>query len=263
MSKALAEIIERRPADPVEYLAHFLHKHVQNVRQKKVDEETARLVEQQRLEKEEEDRRQEEMKKEQERIREYEEQLKKEKEAEERRKKEAEELAKRKEELANAAPALPALTEEEDQIVEFGETKLHRLAATPDSNLTLEIKENPSIIAARNKEYKTARDVARELNIESNVKQIDEFLWEAVAHENYKVLTDLAILGFDDLIPIVEAKYGDADKMREKGMEKQAEHIFTALPNLNVSLIWDLNLNIELFLIYSFQDLAKRDQRPC
>lgn len=30
LSKGLAEIIEKRPADPVEYLAHYLIKHVEN-----------------------------------------------------------------------------------------------------------------------------------------------------------------------------------------------------------------------------------------
>jgi hypothetical protein len=32
LQKALAEIVEKRPADPVEYLAHFLQKQVANKR---------------------------------------------------------------------------------------------------------------------------------------------------------------------------------------------------------------------------------------
>ena len=129
--------------------------------------------------------------------------------------------------MANAAPALPSLTEEEDQIVEFGETKLHNLATTAGANLTIEIKENHNIIAARNKEFKTARDIARELNHEDNVKQIDEFLWELVAQENYKQLTDLVVLGFDDLIPILEAKYGNADQMRENKLSRYLQSFRT------------------------------------
>ncbi len=206
------------------------------------DAEYLKLVEQQRIEQEEEERRQEQMRKEAEELREHEEKMRKEREAEERRKKEAEELAKRKEELANVAPALPSLTEEEDQVVEFGETKLHGLAAQVSANLTIALKENHSLIAARNKEYKTPRDVARDNNLDENVKQIDEFIGELVAQENYKQLSDLVILGFDDLVPIIEAKYGNADQMREKGLEKQAEQVYSVLPNLNV--------NLSSFLIY-------------
>jgi hypothetical protein len=195
-----------------------------------------KLIERQRIEQEEEERRAEEMKREIEELKAQEERMKREKEAEERRKKEAEELAKRKEELANAAPALPSLTEEEDQIVEFGETKFHGLAATAGANLTIELKTNHQILAARNKDHRTPRDVAKEKQLEDNVKQIDEFLWELVAQENYKQLTDLVVLGFEDLVSIIEAKYGNADKMRENGLDRQAEQVFTAIPALNAQL---------------------------
>ena len=95
MAKALAEIIEKRPADPVEYLGHFLHKFVENKKQQDNDIENAKLVEHQRIEKEEYERRQEEMNREVEELKAREEQIRKEKETEERRKKEAEELARR------------------------------------------------------------------------------------------------------------------------------------------------------------------------
>lgn len=72
------------------------------------------------------------------------------------------------------APALPSLAEEEDQVVEFGQTKLHELAAIEGSNLTMLIKQNYSIIAARNSESKTARDIALELGLNENVKQISK-----------------------------------------------------------------------------------------
>ncbi len=138
--------------------------------------------------------------------------------------------------MAHAAPALPSLTEEEDQIVEFGETKFHGLAATAGANLTIELKTNHQILAARNKEHRTPRDVATAKQLEDNVKQIDEFLWELVAQENYKQLMDLVALGFEELVSIIEAKYGNADKMRENGMDKQAEQIFTVIPAFNTQL---------------------------
>ena len=67
---------------------------------------------------------------------------------------------------------MPSLAEEEDQIVEFGQTKLHELAAQEGANLSALIKQNYNSIAARNSESKTARDVANELNLADNVKQI-------------------------------------------------------------------------------------------
>lgn len=66
---------------------------------------------------------------------------------------------------------MPSLAEEEDQIVEFGETKLHQLAAIEGSNLTILLKENYSV-AARNSQFKTARDIATEKNCNENVRQI-------------------------------------------------------------------------------------------
>jgi hypothetical protein len=72
-----------------------------------------------------------------------------------------------------------------------------------------------------------------------------------VAQENLKQLTDLVILGFDDLFSIVETKYGNADLMEEKGLGKAAYQIFTVLPQIQVieinSLICINNLNLRKF----------------
>ena len=66
---------------------------------------------------------------------------------------------------------MPSLAEEEDQIVEFGETKLHQLASVEGSNLTILMKENFSV-ASRNSQFKTPRDIAVEKNLTDNVRQI-------------------------------------------------------------------------------------------
>ena len=58
---------------------------------------------------------------------------------------------------------------------------------------------------------------------------------ELFAQENYKQLTDLLVLGFDDLIAIIETKHGKADDMRKKGMNNQADQIFTIFPQIQVS----------------------------
>ena len=78
---------------------------------------------------------------------------------------------------------MPSLAEEEDQIVEFGETKLHQLAAIEGSNLTILLKENYSV-AARNSQFKTARDIAPEKNCNENVRQIG-------MHKNRKFKNEL------------------------------------------------------------------------
>ena len=57
------------------------------------------------------------------------------KELENRRKRELDELAKRKEEMAARAPPMVVI-EEEENIVDFGDTKLHEQAAVEGANLT-------------------------------------------------------------------------------------------------------------------------------
>lgn len=173
ISQGLAEIIQKRPADPVEYLANFLYKFSENKNQQQKDKDMEQLIKKLRKEKEMEEKRHEEMKKEIVAIKIKEDELRKEKEAEERRKKELEELAKRKADIANLAPALPSLEEdqEESQLVEFGDTKLHQLAAIAGSNIAHLLKENMSP-AARNAQFKTPRELAVELNLHENVKQI-------------------------------------------------------------------------------------------
>ena len=58
---------------------------------------------------------------------------------------------------------------------------------------------------------------------------------ELFAQENYKQLTDLLVLGFDDVIKIIENKHGNSDAMKQKGMNNQAEHIFTVFPQIQVN----------------------------
>lgn len=113
MIRGLAEIVERRPNDPIEYLATFLYKQVDNTRaQKQVklvvelcsmnlncfrdqrEDDIKRMeIEQQQAEEEKQHRIQ--MRNEIRALREKEEAERKQREQEERRKREAEELARR------------------------------------------------------------------------------------------------------------------------------------------------------------------------
>lgn len=112
--RGLAEIVERRPNDPIEYLANYLYKQVENERAhqqvrfrlhmnnerktsvlliQKIEEAKQLEIEKEQAEQEKVLRAQ--LKRERQALREREENERKEREAEEARRREAEELAKR------------------------------------------------------------------------------------------------------------------------------------------------------------------------
>jgi hypothetical protein len=63
---------------------------------------------------------------------------------------------------------------------------------------------------------------------------IDDFLSDLIQSEQYKKLNDLIILGFNELIDIIQTRFGNADEMNEKNMQSQAEQIFSILPQTKV-----------------------------
>lgn len=233
LSGALSEIVERRPFDPIEYLANYLYKYSENKKNERKEAELNALIEKLRIEEEINRQKQEEMRKELEAIQLAEENFRKEKEAEERAKKEAEELAKRKQELANMPPPLPAVKEEDEYlIVEFGETKLHAAAAVRGSNLVELIKTANINLASRNSQYLNARDIAEKAEIAENVKQLDDYVCDLIVSEDYKAVQDLVINGYNNIVEIVEANLGNAEQLEAKDMSSQAVEVFQTIPEL-------------------------------
>lgn len=55
---------------------------------------------------------------------------------------------------------------------------------------------------------------------------------------------DLVIMGFEDLLPIIEAKFGGEEKMRDNGLSDQADQIYTVFPQIQAK-IEEIKKNIE------------------
>ena len=47
---------------------------------------------------------------------------------------------------------------------------------------------------------------------------------------------DLVILGFDDLVTIIESKFGGEEKMRDNGLSDQADQIYTVIPQVQAKI---------------------------
>ena len=72
---------------------------------------------------------------------------------------------------------------------------------------------------------------------------------------------DLVILGFDDLVPIIDIKFGGEEKMRDSGLSDQADQIYTVIPQIKVMNYKFFFSNLDYYL-YKFikakiEDLKK------
>jgi len=65
-----------------------------------------------------------------------------------------------------------------------------------------------------------------------------------VINEKYKQLNDLVLLGFENLSPIIESKFGNIQKMKESGLITQAEQVYVTLPE-TLAKINEIKTNIE------------------
>ncbi|RUS77951.1 hypothetical protein EGW08_014297 [Elysia chlorotica] len=217
LTRALAEIAEVRPWDPIEYLARWLYKYRQDEAFSRKQEELLKSIrdEEARLMREEElkFKRMEELRRYQE-----EEAEKRRLEEEERKKREQEELLRSAKESALAQkPALPTVSEEAEETANDedddgeedddtsvkdrdrnGQTELHKLAAQQGMDFAALIQLGYSI-ADRDINGKTARDIAQETGQKETVAAIDKYLRKTLEDGREDVLEQLVLDGYDGL----------------------------------------------------------------
>ncbi|XP_014772839.1 reticulocyte-binding protein homolog 2a [Octopus bimaculoides] len=199
LTKALTEIILKQPLDPIEYLARWLYKYKENQselqKEKEWQEELKVALEElaRRLACEEEAR-QLARKREEERLRQI--QLQKEKEEEELRKK-LEEIERQK--------ARKILQGKKDI---SGQTILHHMAGHAGADFS-ELYDMVELLADKDLNYRTPRDMAMEENIEENIIEIDKYVSSLMMEGNVSTLKQLLFDGYPymqqaiDLLPSI------------------------------------------------------------
>ncbi|KAK7110035.1 serine/threonine-protein phosphatase 6 regulatory ankyrin repeat subunit B-like [Littorina saxatilis] len=229
LTQALAEIVEKKPWDPIEYLGQWLYKYRHTLdeaaQRKKLledirsEEEVANGEEVIKLKRKEEEMR----------IQEEEERKRQEEEAA-RKKKEQEDLQRQaKEAILSQKPLLPTVTEEEDEDSMFrkrngkGQTELHTLAAQSGADLVALINLGYSL-ADRDAENRTPRDVAEENDLTENVEAIDNYVTNLIEHENIDALKQLILEGYDKLDAVLQQVSTD-------GLSESLTDFVKSIPN--------------------------------
>lgn len=196
LTKALTEIVQKQPLDPIEYLSCWLYKYKENQLELKREKERLKIMMEAEIEK---------MKKKaciEEEKRLVREKRKEMLEQKRKEKLQQEEEARKKHELEEARNQNLQSPEKKD---ENGQTTLHRMAAELDADFT-HLDKMPMLLADRDIEFLTPRDVAQQMGYEANVTEIDKYVLTLLKKGEIPVLKYLLLNSYEYFQPALDLK---------------------------------------------------------